>query len=84
MKASVAIKTIGTGLAYEKSTSAQVKSAGGELLRLAPLIAELETLAEQLNKPDKDLIQALRTRLRREPTEKEIENLFDIRSACGC
>ena len=45
MKVSAAIKTIGTGLAYEKSTASQVKSAGGELLRQAESIEKMEESA---------------------------------------
>lgn len=48
MKASIAIKTIGTGLAYEKSTASQVKSAGGELLRQAESIEEIEAMYQAL------------------------------------
>ena len=35
------------------------------------------------DRDDARLIQALRSRIRREPTDKEIEILFDVQYACG-
>lgn len=58
MKVSVAIKTIGTGLAYEKSTASQMKSAGGELLRRAESIEEMEDNAAKYQ----ELIMAVATK----------------------
>lgn len=48
MELSKKIHVIGNGLAYEKSTPSQVKSAGQSLLKIAPEVAALERRRDEL------------------------------------